>query len=127
MLNDIAFFSNIEKMDAAYANAKEIFGQHLPYTTKHKLSGDVIVFNTHFTESALEAFKTDCMTKLSEYESAFLLEFIDWQNFLLADPLVPIAPGSVEDTYVSDEKDALEAFNNWLVDEIAGTPHPEVC
>lgn len=127
MLFDIGFFTNTAKMDSAYSSAKELFGQHRPYTTRRRLSGTVIVFNTHFTDSAIEAFKTDCITKLSPEEGKFLLHFIDWQNFLLTDPLNPITAGSVEDTFVSSERDALEAFNNWLVDEVAGTPHPDEC
>lgn len=127
MLNDTEFFSNIEKMDAAYYCAKEFFQEHKPYTIKPTLEGDVYVFNNHFTTEAVNSFTTNCMSALSKEEQTFLLHFIDWQNFLLADPQNPIVPGSVEDTFVSAEKEQLEAFNDWLVDELAGTPHPTVC
>lgn len=129
MLDDVEFFSNTEKMDAAYCAAQEVFGEHKPYTYKRTLSGKVLVFNSHFTKEAVAAFTTNCLSKLSQEEEAFLLHFIDWQNFLLTDPQNPIIAGSVEDTYVSatGEKAELEAFNNWLVDELAGTPHPKTC
>ena len=126
MIDDVEFYGNIAKMDAAYYDAKEFFQEHKPYTEKYTLSGSVYVFNTHFTTEALESFNTDNLKYLSLEERTFLLLFIEWQNFLLADPENPIAPGSVEDTFVSVEKAQLEAFNNWLIDELAGTPHPEV-
>ena len=129
MLNDIDFFANTEKVDCAYSDAKELFGEHKPYTKKRTLEKDVYmyVFNTHFTVEAVAALTTQCMSNLSPEEGEFLQLFIEWQNFLRADLLNPIVPGSVEDTFVTTERAPLEAFNNWLVDEIAGTPHPETC
>ena len=127
MLDDTEFFSNIEKMDAAYYSAKDLFAGNDPYRRVNRLSGPAVVMDKHFTDNALEAFSTDCLNKLSQSEADFLLHFIDWQNFLLSDPVNPIVAGSAEDTYVSVERDALEAFNNWLVDEIAETAHPASC
>ena len=127
MLSDTDFFINEDQMDAAYCDAKEIFGEHKPYTKKRQLSGDTYVFNTHFTTEAIKSFSTNCMTALSDEEGNFLQLFIEWQNYLLTDPQNPIEAGSVDDLFVSTEKEQLILFNNWLVDEIAGTPHPETC
>lgn len=129
MLTDLEIYGDPATADKAVYDAKELFGQHRPYETVQTLSGGVIVFNKHFTDEAVDSFLTNCMVKLSKEEGDLLLQFIDWQNFLLADPQNPIVAGSPEDTYVSatDEKDVLIAFNNWLVDELAGTPHPEIC
>lgn len=123
MLDDVQFFSNVEKMDAAYTEAKEYFGEHKPYRTVRSLSGPKVVMNKHFTTEAVLALGSGIMTPLSKEEGEFLIHFIEWQNYLLEDPENPIVAGSAEDLFESDERDALEAFNNWLVDEIAGTPH----
>ena len=83
------------------------------------MSGIIYKFNTHFTDTVVQSFVDDTVKELSIREKSFLRLFIDWQNFLLADPENPIVAGSAEDTYESSEKGALIAFNDWLVDKLA--------
>lgn len=127
MLADINFYNDCEMATESMQDAINTFKENIPYTSIRGLDGNTYLFTSHFTECVVLFFSTQCMSSMSRIEQDFLLLFIDWQNFLLTDPQNPITAGSVEDTYESDEKDALLAFNNWLVDEIAGTPHPETC
>ena len=92
--------------------------------TKEKLH-DQIVFYDHFTENVRTALSNGCVINMSKYELALFRDFIAWQNWLIIQDPVVVA-GSEEDVYVSDEKDALIALNNWLVDELSGIPHYEL-
>lgn len=125
---DLRIFSDKGTIDNGITYAKDLLSQHVPYTKKYTLSGDnvVYVFPKHFTEGVILAFNTDNMSHLSKQERDFLLLFIAWQNFLLADPENPILPGSIEDTFVSSKKAQLKDFNDWLVDELSNTTHPIV-
>jgi len=99
--------------------AKDLLKAYRPYEKIEKLSGYVYEFNNHFTELVVDSFVNNKITGLSRSEKAFIKLFIDWQNFLLTDPVNPIEAGSAEDTFPSVEKDALIAFNDWLVDKLA--------
>ena len=108
-----------ETIEGATEFAVDLFKTYRPYEKFEMLSGIIYKFNTHFTDTVVQAFVDDIISELSIKEKSFLRLFIDWQNFLLADPENPIEAGSVEDTYESSEKDALIAFNDWLVDKLA--------
>lgn len=99
--------------------AKDLLKTYRPYEKIENLSGYVYEFNDHFTELVVDSFISNKITGLSRSEKAFMKLFIEWQNFLLADPENPIEASSAEDTYESSEKDALIAFNDWLVDKLA--------
>ena len=108
-----------ETIEGATEFAVDLFKTYRPYEKFERLSGIIYKFNTHFTDTVVQAFVDDIISELSIKEKSFLRLFIDWQNFLLADPENPIEAGSVEDTYASSEKDALIAFNDWLVNKLA--------
>lgn len=108
-----------ETIEGGTEFAVELFKAYRPYEKVERLSGIIYKFNTHFTDTVVQSFVDDTVKELSIREKSFLRLFIDWQNFLLADPENPIEAGSVEDTYESNEKDALIAFNDWLVDKLA--------
>ena len=108
-----------ETIEGGTEFAVELFKAYRPYEKVERLSGIIYKFNTHFTDTVVQAFVDDTVKELSIREKGFLRLFIDWQNFLLADPENPIEAGSVEDTYESSEKGALIAFNDWLVDKLA--------
>lgn len=108
-----------ETIEGGTEFAVELFKVYRPYEKVERLSGIIYKFNTHFTDTVVQSFVDDTVKELSIREKSFLRLFIDWQNFLLADPENPIEAGSVEDTYASSEKDALIAFNDWLVDKLA--------
>ena len=108
-----------ETIEGATEFAVDLFKTYRPYEKFESLSGIIYKFNTHFTDTVVQAFVDDIISELSIKEKSFLRLFIDWQNFLLADPENPIEAGSAEDTYESSEKDALIAFNDWLVDKLA--------
>ena len=108
-----------ETIEGVIEFAVDLFKAYRPYEKVERLSGIIYKFNTHFTDTVVQAFVDDIISELSIKEKSFLRLFIDWQNFLLADPENPIEAGSVEDTYKSSEKGALIAFNDWLVDKLA--------
>ena len=108
-----------ETIEGGTEFAVELFKVDRPYKRIGVLSGYRYEFNKHFTDIVLDSFVTDELTGMSLKEKNFIKLFIDWQNFLLADPENPIEAGSVEDTYKSSEKGALIAFNDWLVDKLA--------
>ena len=108
-----------ETIEGGTEFAVDLFKAYRPYEKVERLSGIIYKFNTHFTDTVVQAFVDDTVKELSIREKSFLRLFIDWQNFLLADPENPIEAGSVEDTYESSEKGALIAFNDWLVDKLA--------
>ena len=108
-----------ETIEGATEFAVDLFKVYRPYEKVERLSGIIYKFNTHFTDTVVQSFVDDTVKELSIKEKSFLRLFIDWQNFLLADPENPIEAGSAEDTYTSSEKDALIAFNDWLVDKLA--------
>ena len=108
-----------ETIEGGTEFAVELFKAYRPYEKVERLSGIIYKFNTHFTDTVVQSFVDDTVKELSIREKSFLRLFIDWQNFLLADPENPIEAGSVEDTYESSEKGALIAFNDWLVDKLA--------
>ena len=108
-----------ETIEGGTEFAVELFKAYRPYEKVERLSGIIYKFNTHFTDTVVQSFVDDTVKELSIREKSFLRLFIDWQNFLLADPENPIEAGSVEDTYKSSEKGALIAFNDWLVDKLS--------
>ena len=108
-----------ETIEGGTEFAVELFKVYKPYKRIEVLSGYRYEFNKHFTDIVLDSFVTDELTGMSLKQKNFIKLFIAWQNFLLADPDNPIEAGSVEDTYESSEKDALIAFNDWLVDKLA--------
>ena len=108
-----------ETIEGGTEFAVELFKADRPYKRIDVLSGYRYEFNKHFTDIVLSSFVIDELTGMSLNEKNFIKLFIDWQNFLLADPENPIEAGSAEDTYESSEKDALIAFNDWLVDKLA--------
>ena len=108
-----------ETIEGGTEFAVELFKVDRPYKRIEVLSGYRYEFNKHFTDIVLDSFVTDELTGMGVVEKNFIRLFIDWQNFLLADPENPIEAGSVEDTYESSEKDALIAFNDWLIDKLA--------
>ena len=108
-----------ETIEGSTEFAVELFKAYRPYEKVERLSGIIYKFNTHFTDTVVQSFVDDTVKELSIREKSFLRLFIDWQNFLLADPENPIEAGSVEDTYALSEKGALIAFNDWLVDKLA--------
>ena len=108
-----------ETIEGGTEFAVDLFKTYRPYEKFERLSGIIYKFNTHFTDTVVQSFIDDTVKELSIREKSFLRLFIDWQNFLLADPENPIEAGSVQDTYESSEKDALIAFNDWLVDKLA--------
>ena len=108
-----------ETIEGGTEFAVELFKAYRPYEKVERLSGIIYKFNTHFTDTVVQSFVDDTVKELSIREKSFLRLFIDWQNFLLADPENPIEAGSAEDTYESSEKGALIAFNDWLVDKLA--------
>lgn len=108
-----------ETIEGVTEFAVDLFKAYRPYEKVEILSGIIYKFNTHFTDTVVQSFVDDTVKELSIKEKSFLRLFIDWQNFLLADPENPIEAGSAEDTYTSSEKDALIAFNDWLVDKLA--------
>ena len=126
---DLEVFDNDATTDAAIYDAKELFGRHRPYSTQDTIVEGVYkyLFNPHFTTEMIDFFSTQCVTAFSTEELAFLRVFIEWQEFLIADPQNIIIAGSVEDTFAADDKAALLALNDWLVDELAGVPHPVTC
>lgn len=108
-----------ETIEGSTEFAVELFKVYKPYKRIEVLSGYRYEFNKHFTDIVLDSFVTDELTGMSLKEKNFIKLFIAWQNFLLVDPENPIEAGSVEDTYESSEKDALIAFNDWLVNKLA--------
>ncbi len=108
-----------ETIEGGTEFAVELFKAYRPYEKVERLSGIIYKFNTHFTDTVVQSFVDDTVKELSIREKSFLRLFIDWQNFLLADPENPIEAGSAKDTYESSEKGALIAFNDWLVDKLA--------
>ena len=108
-----------ETIEGGTEFAVELFKAYRPYEKVERLSGIIYKFNTHFTDTVVQSFVDDTVKELSIREKGFLRLFIDWQNFLLADPENPIEAGSAEDMYESNEKAALIAFNDWLVDKLA--------
>ena len=108
-----------ETIEGGTEFAVELFKAYRPYEKVEGLSRIIYKFNTHFTDTVVQSFVDDTVKELSIREKSFLRLFIDWQNFLLADPENPIVAGSAEDPYESSEKDALIAFNDWLVDKLA--------
>ena len=99
-------------MNAAVADAKEIFGENLPYITEYRMDGKVYIFNDHFIRVSREAMTNDCMAKMNEAETELFLAFIDYQNGL----------GYRDIT--SDDTDVVEALDQWYVDDINCVPHP---
>ena len=108
-----------ETIEGGTEFAVDLFKAYRPYEKVERLSGIIYKFNTHFTDTVVQSFVDDTVKELSIREKSFLRLFIDWQNFLLADPENPIEAGSAEDMYKSSEKGALIAFNDWLVDKLA--------
>lgn len=108
-----------ETIEGTTEFAVDLFKTYRPYERIEVLSGYRYEFNKHFTDIVLDSFVTDELTGMAITEKRFIKLFIDWQNFLLTDPENPIEAGSVQDTYESSEKDALIAFNDWLVDKLA--------
>ena len=108
-----------ETIEGGTEFAVELFKVYKPYKIIEVLSGYKYEFNKHFTDIVLDSFVTDELTGMSLKEKNFIKLFIAWQNFLLVDPENPIEAGSADDMYKSSEKDALIAFNDWLVDKLA--------
>ena len=121
----VDFYNDQDKQTLAINDAKQLFGEHTPYTIVPTADVDQIVFYDHFTENVRTALSNGCVINMSKYELALFRDFIAWQNWLIIQDPVVVA-GSEEDVYVSDEKDALIALNNWLVDELSGIPHYEL-
>ena len=79
-----------ETIEGVTEFAVDLFKAYRPYEKVERLSGIIYKFNTHFTDTVVQSFVDDTVKELSIREKSFLRLFIDWQNFLLADPENPI-------------------------------------
>ncbi len=124
----INFSTDIEKQRLAMADSILLFGEAVPYTKEKRLNGDYYIFPSKFTNDIMEAFTTGCMSRMSEQEQNFTMLFVEWQQWLEDNSYTA---GSEEDRQnssveITKERGALEALNNWVVDELACNPHPEM-
>jgi tRNA U34 2-thiouridine synthase MnmA/TrmU len=60
--------------------AKELLGENLPYVVERRLNGDVVVFNEHFVDTAIEAMSTDCIAKMNACEQNVMFDYMEYLN-----------------------------------------------
>lgn len=106
MLNDIAFFTNAEKQNASIYDAKELFGENVPYIVERRITGKVIVFNDHFIRTAREAMSTGCMAKMNMAETDLFIKFVEYQD------------NNIFRDITSTTDQALVALNEYMVNEV---------
>ena len=114
MLNDLPFMLDKDMADKAVADAKELFGENLPYTVEYRLNGRTIMFNDHFIKSVREALSTDCMAKMNAAEIQLFERFIAYQN------------GSMYRDITKSDNEVVKALDEWLMDDLNCKSHPVV-
>ena len=114
MLNDLAFFNNPIKQNAAIYDIKEVFGENVPYIIEKRLGGKVIIFNDHFIRTAREAMTTGCMAKMNEQEVLLFERFVKYED------------GSSYRDITNVENEVVAALDQWFMDDLRCNAHPVV-
>ena len=98
--------------------AKELLGENLPYVVERRLNGDVVVFNEHFVDTAIEAMSTDCIAKMNACEQNVMFDYMEYLNSKLN--------GYQYEHPYGTKQDVVEAFDRWIMDELQCKEHPVV-
>ncbi len=106
------FAQDIGKVTVAFQDAKNIFGENIPYVLEYRLSGPTIIFNIHFITTVREAFTTGCMAKMDAEEEALFMEFTEYQSERVGRDI----------TLRNDV--VLEALDVWLANLVHCIPNP---
>ena len=112
LFDAMTIYRDPNKVTAAIADAKELFGENTPYTVEHRMDETVVVFNPHTISTIREALSTGCMAKMNAAEEELFIKFIDYQN------------GTTYRDITVDYNDVLGALDRWLMDELLCNPHP---
>ena len=112
MLNDLNIFNDTARMTDAVKDAKELFGENLPFFQESRLGETIIIFNEHFIRCVREALSNGCMAKMNEEEERLFNQFIEYQD------------GSSYRDISKDSSDIMTALDKWLVNAIQNVPNP---
>lgn len=114
MLNDIDFFSNTAQMDLAVEDAKEIFGENLPYVIEKRVDGRTVIFNDHFIRTTREALSTGCLAKMNSMEVLLFEKWVAFEN------------GSSYRDITKTDGNIVQALDAWFMDDLRCIAHPRV-
>jgi len=114
MLFSKDFHTNIDKMDAAVVDSKEVFGENVPYIKEYRFGGTIIIFSAHFIRTTREAMSSDYMAKMNETEVALFNKFVEYQN------------GSSYRDISTEDNDVVASLDAWFMDDINGVTHPVI-
>lgn len=108
------------------AAAKELFGEHLPYSVRIGIDGTKsILLNSHFTGCVRSAMSDGCTARMGKAERVFWNAFIEYQ-----DDIQDGTRDDVDVTLLGEHGKELELayaeLSGWIVDELAGTAHTVV-
>lgn len=116
------YAANGPTIDDGIVYAKELLGEHKPYSVRRDIEGgNIILFNTHFISCMRQALTDGCVARMGKQELKFWLDFVKYQNDLKDGTLVA---GTFPEP-LSVHNAALEEVSRWISDELAGIPHPE--
>jgi len=114
MLNDVFFYNCTPKQDARIQDAKNIFGENLPYIIEKRMAGNVVIFNDHFISACREAFTTGCLAKMNSMEVDLFERFVKFQN------------GVNYRDITTSENEVMTALDKWFMDDIHCLSHPVI-
>jgi hypothetical protein len=111
MLNDFTFYSCREKSNRSIVDAKNTFGENLPYIMEARMGGSVVIFNEHYITALRLALTTGCMSAMNAAEEALTMRLIQHEN-----------GGNYRDI-TNNTDEVVVALDKWLHDEVVGNSH----
>ncbi len=80
MLGDFELFKSPAKATEAVKDARETFGENVPYSIAYNLDGKVYSFNDHLLAVIVEALTTECMAKMSSPERDMFDRLMEYED-----------------------------------------------
>ena len=105
-------YDDIDKVDSAIDDAKELFGENKPYETIRKIDSELIIFNDHFIIEFIKMLGDEDLSGMSQSESSIAYDFIDYMN------------GKIAGEIVVSTNEAMIQLDKYLVDELMQLEHP---
>ena len=102
MLFDSPIMRNDILADKVVNDAKEVFGESVPYVIDTLLGGRKIVFSEHFVEVLITALSFDCMSKANVADTQLINSYISYAN------------GAGYRDITNDESDVMKAIDTLL-------------
>ena len=108
------YLQDSEITDKSIANAKQLFGENLPYVIEHRFGEKIHIFNGHFIQTLREALTTGCMAKMNNAEVTLTRKFVEYQN------------QSFYRDITTRDNEVVVALDKWLMDDVMCNEHPKI-